>query len=194
MKAHERMFRHEHAHKLDDPERQRWLPVADVLERLALRPGMNVADVGAGTGYFALPIARAVMPKGHVFAIDVQPEMLARLRERVGELPVHTVHGTAERTTLSDAAVDLAFLANVWHEIDDTPAALGEAHRILRPGGRLAIVDWRTDVEQPPGPPLEHRVPGADVAAQLRASRWTAAEPKPVGTYSYLVLASRPTT
>lgn len=83
MHRHERMFRHEHASVLDDPDRQRWLPSAAVLERLALRPGMRVADVGAGTGYFALPMARAVVPGGEVFAVDVQPEMLQQLGARL---------------------------------------------------------------------------------------------------------------
>jgi ubiquinone/menaquinone biosynthesis C-methylase UbiE len=70
MHRHERMFPHEHAHMLNDPDRQKWLPSAAVLERLALQPGMRVADVGAGTGYFALPIAHAVNPAGQVFAVD----------------------------------------------------------------------------------------------------------------------------
>jgi len=137
------MFRHEHAYKLDEPERQRWLPTADVLERLAVRPGMTIADVGAGTGYFALPMARAVLPGGRIYA-------------------------------------------------DDTAAALVEARRILRPGGSIAILDWRTDVEQPPGPPLSHRVSATDTAASLRFAGWNVAAPETIGMYSHLVLATRP--
>ena len=190
MTEHERMFRHEHAHKLDDPERLRWLPTADVLERLAVLPGMTIADVGAGTGYFALPMGRAVLPGGRIFAVDAQPEMLEHLRAKVAELPISLVHGTAEHTTLLDASVDLVLLANVWHEIDDTAAALVETRRILRPGGRIAILDWRTDVEQPPGPPLSHRVSATDTVASLRSAGWNVAKPETIGTYSHLVLAT----
>ena len=67
MPPHERMFRHEHAEKLDDVERHRWLPPDDVIGRLAVQAGMRVADIGAGTGYFTLPIARAVGSLGNRF-------------------------------------------------------------------------------------------------------------------------------
>src|SRR5579883_2360045 len=108
MAPHERMFRHAHAHKLDDPERERWLPTADVVQQLGLQPGMHVADIGAGTGYFAIPMARAVSPGGRVFAVDVQPEMLDLLRARLEpSLPVVLVEGEATRTTLTDHSVDL---------------------------------------------------------------------------------------
>ncbi|MEO8499354.1 MAG: methyltransferase domain-containing protein [Vicinamibacteria bacterium] len=191
MTGHERMFRAAHAYKLDDPERRRWLPVVDVLDRLAVRPGMMIADVGSGTGYFALPLAGAVGPFGRVFAVDAQPEMLALLRGRVEDLPISLVHGTADRTTLPDASVDLVLLANVWHEIDEPTAVLAETARILRPGGRIAILDWRKDVEQPPGPPLAHRVSATDTAALLRSAGWAVALPETVGVYSHLVLATQ---
>jgi ubiquinone/menaquinone biosynthesis C-methylase UbiE len=155
MHRHERMFPHERAHLLDDPDRQKSLPSAAVLERLALQPGMRVADVGAGTGYFALPMARAVIPGGQVFAVDVQPEMLQQLKARLEKgLEVALVEGDAADTTLGDRSVDLVLLANVWHEVDDRQAVLMEAARILGPEGRIAILDWRTDVQVPPGPPL----------------------------------------
>ena len=193
MHRHERMFRHEHAHMLDDPERQKWLPSAAVLERLGLRPGMRVADIGAGTGYFALPLARAVAPGGQVFAVDVQPEMLQRLRERLESgLAITLVEGDAEHTTLGDGSVDLVFLANVWHEIDDRDAALAEAARILGPEGRIAILDWRPNVQQPPGPPLDHRIAAPDVEAALRSRAWKVEAPRSVGQFSYLVVAARP--
>jgi ubiquinone/menaquinone biosynthesis C-methylase UbiE len=187
------MFRHELAHVLDDPERQRWLPVALVLERLALRPGMSVADVGAGTGYFAIPMAKAVAPSGRVIAVDMQEEMLGHLRAKIADLPIELVLGSAERTTLPDASVDLVLLANVWHEIDDTNAALVESQRILRPQGRIAILDWRTDVEQPPGPPLSHRISASDAAASLRSAGFRASEPETIGAYGYVVVATRTT-
>jgi len=191
MTAHERMFHHEHAHKLDDPERQRWLPTADLLERLAIRPGMSIADVGAGTGYFTLPMAAAVLPGGRVFAVDTQPEMLALLGAKIADLPIALVHGTADHTTLPDASMDLVLLANVWHEIDDTAAAVLETRRILSDQGRIAILDWRTDVEQSPGPPLEHRVSAANAAASLHSAGWSVTEPEMTGRYCYLILATK---
>lgn len=152
---------------------------------------MCVADVGAGTGYFALPMAHAVDPGGQVFAVDVQPEMLERLRARLDPgLPVVLVAGDATHTTLKDASIDLVLFANVWHEIDDCRAALTEATRVLRPDGQLAILDWRTDVKHPPGPPLEHRIAASDVKATLRGGGWTIEASEPVGMFSYLILAA----
>lgn len=185
---HERMFHHEHAHKLHDAEREKFLPFADVIARIGLRDGMTVADIGAGTGYFAIPIARAV---GRVMAVDVQPEMLERLRARItGDLPITLVSGSAEKTTLDAASVDLAFYANVWHEIDDRSAALAEAKRILRPGGRVAIVDWRPEAGEH-GPPLGHRLAADLVARELRAAGFETTGPATVGTYHYVVIGER---
>ncbi|HXJ19985.1 MAG TPA: class I SAM-dependent methyltransferase [Polyangia bacterium] len=187
---HDRLFRPHHAHKLDDPERQKWLPPDVVVRRLA-RPGLRVADVGAGTGYFALPLARAVLPGGRVFAIDMQPEMLQLLPPRVpSDGSVVLVEGEATRTTLPNASVDVVLLANVWHELDDRGAALSEASRILVPEGRIAVLDWREDVGEPVGPPLEHRIPAAEVARTLEQERWRIDSSDAVGSYHYLIVAA----
>lgn len=191
MAHHERLFHHERAHKLDDPERQKWLPAEVVVSRMA-RPGLRVADVGAGTGYFAIPLARAVLPGGRVFAVDLQPEMLQLLRARVPpDLSIVLVEGEATRTTLPDAGVDLVLLANVWHELDDHAEALREVARILTPDGRIAILDWREDVDQPLGPPLDHRIPPADVARILDQYGWRIGVSETIGVYHYLIIATR---
>ena len=190
--THERMFRHEHAHRLDEPERQKWLPADSVVRELGIRPGMRIADVGAGTGYFTLPLARAVAPGGEVLAVDLQPEMLERLRARIEPgLAVTLIAADAIRTTIAGESVDLALLANVWHEIDDRDAAIEEMRRILRANGRIAILDWRADVEQPPGPPLDHRILPADAIASLRAKGWNVEPARSIGTFHYLVVATR---
>jgi SAM-dependent methyltransferase len=140
MAEHERLFRPERAHKLDDPERLKWLPPEVVVRQLA-HPGLRVADVGAGSGYFALPLAPAVPPGGRVFAVDLQPEMLQILRARVPpELPV-------------------------------------------------VLVDWRPDVEQPPGPPLDHRIPASEVARTLHDNGWRVDTSEAIGPYNYFIVA-----
>jgi ubiquinone/menaquinone biosynthesis C-methylase UbiE len=192
----ERTFRHSDAHKLEDPERRRWLPVDAVLAALELRPGMDVADIGAGTGYFTLPLARAVGPEGRVRAVDLQPEMLALLRAKLA-LPdspanVELVEGSAHRTHLADGSCNLVLIANVWHELDEHSAALKETARLLRPGGRLAILDWRSDVDRPPGPPLDHRWPLEKTLRTLETSGWSIDRHTYVGGYSYLVVARKP--
>jgi len=185
----ERTFLAKDAHKLEDPERHTWLPPADVLARLGLRKGMTVADIGAGTGYFTLPISREIGNTGRVFAVDLQQEMLELLRKKLPrELTNVELHkGEALATTLKDHSIDLAFIANVWHELDDYSTVLKEIHRILKPAGKLAILDWRPDVSVPPGPPFEHRIAPDKVAQQLRDEGWKVTSSDQVGTYGYLV-------
>jgi ubiquinone/menaquinone biosynthesis C-methylase UbiE len=190
---HDRMFHHHHAERLDSAERRAWLPPDEVLAHLDITPGMHVADIGAGTGFFALPIADRVTATGRVHAVDMQPEMLTLLEQKLPPgAPVDLVRGEAGATGLPDASLDLALYANVWHEIDDRASALAEAERVLNAAGRIAIVDWRPDCASLQGPPTEHRVSGADVVTQLRDAGWRGIAQRHVGTYSYLVTAVRP--
>ncbi|MGA7560511.1 MAG: methyltransferase domain-containing protein [Terriglobales bacterium] len=192
----DRLFKPQNAHKLDDPERQVWLPVVDVIRAIAIRPGMHVADVGAGTGYFAIPMAQAVGPNGKVYAIDLQPEMLSLLREKIKQLDatrnIDLAQGEASRTTLASKCADVVLIANVWHELDDHEAALQEAARILVPSGTLALLDWRPDKNSPPGPPSDHRVSASDVVQFLTKHDWTTARPVKIGLYSYFISARPP--
>lgn len=189
-----RLFDPAQVHKLECEERLLWLPPGEVLARLEVAQGMTVADIGAGTGYFAIPIARAVAPGGMVFAVDLQPEMLELLRGKLHQpgAPenIELVVGDAARTSLPDASCDLVLMANIWHELEDRPAALREVRRVLKDGGRLAILDWRHDAVRPPGPPLDHRVPVDEAVRTLELHVWTLYHRFPVGRHSYLLLAT----
>ena len=145
---------------LDAPDRERWQQPDQVIEALALPPGAAVADVGAGTGYFTERLSRAVGPGGRVFATDVQPEMIRALEERVVEQDlrnVSVVRAGFDDPSLPPGCCDLVFLANVYKEIDDRVAYLRRVAPALRPGGRVAIVDFRPDAEGL-GPPREVRL------------------------------------
>jgi ubiquinone/menaquinone biosynthesis C-methylase UbiE len=191
---HDRVFDPAQVHKLEAKERLLWLPPGEVLGWLELRPGMIVADIGTGTGYFAIPMARAIAPGGRVFAVDLQAELLDVLRGKLGQAdaPANIVllQGTASSTGLADASCDLALLANVWHELDDHAAALAELERMLKPAGRIAVLDWRPDAEHPPGPPIEHRLPASEVQGFFHDHGKRVDAVHNVGQYSYLILAS----
>ena len=191
---HDKRFPASEAHRLDDPARKVWLPPADVMTALAPHPGAVVADLGAGTGYFSLPLAQAVGAQGKVYAVDAQDEMLAVLRQKLLDMSicnVELVHADAETTTLPDASCDLALLANVWHEFTDRSIVLEESHRILKNGGRIAILDWRPDVEREAGPPLDHRLAASDAVDQLLSSGFHLLARVNVGRYSWLVEGER---
>ena len=187
-----RRFRPSQAHRLDAPERSVWLPVPDVLHALSLQPGETIADIGAGTGYFALPLAREAGLRGLVYAVDAELEMLALLKRKIDRHyagNVHLIHAEADQTGLANACCDLVFMANVWHEFEDRAAVLYEALRILRRPGRIAILDWRPDAEREPGPPLEHRIAPMTTAADLRSAGFLDIAERKIGRYSWLVQA-----
>jgi ubiquinone/menaquinone biosynthesis C-methylase UbiE len=184
---HERRFDPAQADKLDNPERRKWLPPGKVIERLGLQPGSIVADVGAGTGYFTLRIAEAVGAGGRVFAVDVASEMLERIRVKTESAQVANVScilGEADATNLTDHSCDVVFMANVWHEFDDHKAVLAEAERILKPTGRLEILDWRADLDSPPGPPQAHRISDSYARAQIVGACFAVHAQDPIGQYS----------
>lgn len=187
-------FQSANAHRLENPQRLIWMPPGEVIERVAVKPGMTVADIGAGTGFFALPFARAVGAEGTILAVDIQPKMLHLLEEKFRQAPapgnIRLFEGDAARTGLPPACCDLAFLANIWHELDDPAAVLSEMRRILRGSGRIAILDWRSDVPPPPGPPADHRVASEETEAALRGAGWRNLSLGPLGPYSYLLTAS----
>ncbi len=192
----ERTFPASQAQRLEDPERLLWLPPAEVLSALGIQSGMTVADIGAGTGYFSLPLAAAVGPTGRVYAVDAQQEMLDWINRKIQKnkatdgaalAEIVLVHADATAITLPDASFDLYWCANVWHELEERAKVLAEAKRLLKPGGRLALLDWRPDVERIAGPPLDHRITTEAVMEELKSSGFQGASAGCVGLYSWLV-------
>lgn len=122
-------------------------PKTNVLQ-MGLHEGMKVADVGAGSGHYALAAAAIVGVTGRVYAIDVQEDVLKPLRDEAaarGLKNVETVWGDIERaggTLLKDKALDAVIFSNVLFQMDDAKAAVAEMKRILKPGGKLLVTDW----------------------------------------------------
>lgn len=188
----ERTFRASSAHKLEDPRRLEWLPPADLLRALHPLAGTTVADIGAGTGYFTLPLATLTGGPELIYAVDIQPEMLALLRQKLDSdtsAKIRLIEGSAARNALPTASCDLLLLANIWHELDDRPTVLAECRRTLKPSGRLAILDWSPDVDPTFGPPLHHRISPAAVVSELEAESLLGIHQQNIGLYSYLVTA-----
>lgn len=191
----DRRFNATQAHRLDAPERLMWLPPAEVISTLAVRPGDSIADIGAGTGYFALPLAAAAGQHGVVYAVDAQAEMLAHLRQKLHDGSVTNIelmHAEADATSLPDCSCNLVLLANIWHEFVDHIAVLQESKRILKAGGRIAILDWRPDVERNAGPPLDHRISAADALRDLHTAGFVRTGHQNAGKYSWLVQGEIP--
>jgi ubiquinone/menaquinone biosynthesis C-methylase UbiE len=191
---HDKRFPASQAERLDNPERLLWIPPADVIGALAVHSGETIADVGAGTGYFSLPLSSAVGAMGKVYAVDGQSEMLAWLKVKLDQPEfsnIELIHAEAGQSGLTASSCDLFFLANLWHEIEDRDAVLMEAQRVLKKGGRISILDWRTDVEPVAGPPLAHRITPVDALRELQLAGFKRLASRQVGLYSWLVQAEK---
>lgn len=119
-----------------------------VLAAMDLAPGMRVAEVGAGTGFFARRIARVVAPGGKVYAVDIQPEMLDLLREyaaRDGIANIEPVLGTETDPQLPRGGIDRMLLVDVYHEFQQPMPMLQRMRESLAPGGRVIVVEYRAE-------------------------------------------------
>ena len=164
--------------RLDAPERDEWQQPDRLLDALGIGTGMSIADIGTGTGYFAIRLAALVGEAGRIYAVDVQHKMLDTLLERAAAGPGHNiipVYSNGVQIPLPGAEVDLVFSANVAHEFDRLSDVMSECARILRPQGRGVIVDWKPEAT-PVGPPEDHRLPPEKV---LEAARQAGLKPGP---------------
>jgi arsenite methyltransferase len=125
--------------------RDEWQKPEEVIRALELKPGDRVADLGAGSGYFTFRLARAVGPDGKVYAVDIDPDMIAYLGERAKAENAANVEIVAARPDdpgLAPGSVDLIFTSDAYHHIDDRVRYFASVAKVLRPGGRIAIVDF----------------------------------------------------
>lgn len=133
---------------LERPERMQEERPDVVLAALELKPGMKVADVGAGSGYYSWRMAERVGKNGTVFAVDVQPEMLQMLRRNMSERGAGNVRpllGTETDPKLPAGTLDLAIMVDVYHELEYPYEMLAAIVKALKPGGRVVFVEFRGD-------------------------------------------------
>jgi len=164
--------------RLEAPDRVDWQRPDDVVRALRLRPGDVVGEVGAGPGYFTLRLAHAVGPEGRVHAVEVVPEILSTLRQRLQAAGVGNVLpslGRRDDPGLPPGGCDLVLVVNTFHHFPDGVAFLQKLAAALRPGGRFANIDFHKR-ELPVGPPLEHKVSREDFLATAAAAGLALAE------------------
>jgi ubiquinone/menaquinone biosynthesis C-methylase UbiE len=131
---------------LEREEREREERTSVLIDDLHLQPGMVIADVGAGSGYLSRRMAPLVAPGGRILAVDIQPEMLALLAKAAADpryANIEPVPGTASDTRLPTGSVDLAIMVDVYHELEYPHEVLASIVRALKPGGRVAFVEYR---------------------------------------------------
>lgn len=164
-----RVMGHEAADWLERPERNTEEDTDRLVDALRFKPGELVADLGAGTGYVTRRIARRVSPGGRVYAVDIQPEMLVQLTNRltgIGLTNVTPVLGTEREPRLPTASVDTVLLVDVYHELEFPREMMDAICRALKPGGRVVLVEFRAEDPDVPIKPL-HKMTEAQVKREL---------------------------
>ncbi len=153
-----------------------------------------IAEVGAGTGMFVREFAHLAAPGTTFYAIDAAPEMTSWMHEHLTVpegINLAIVEADASALPLPDGSLGLLYTINLHHELDDVEAFLREARRVIRPGGRIAIVDWKKE-PTPKGPPLSHRIDAPSIAASLAAAGFADATVHDVLRYHAVVTATQP--
>jgi ubiquinone/menaquinone biosynthesis C-methylase UbiE len=156
---------------LDRSEREREEEPAKALDLMDIQPGMTVADVGAGTGYMSLRIAKRVGPSGKVFANDIQPEMLDKLDDnahRANLDNIETVLGSEADPRLPAGKMDLVLMVDVYHELSRPQEMLQAIRRSLKPGGRLVLVEYKKEDPSIPIRP-DHKMSLSDIKIEVEA-------------------------
>ncbi len=156
-----------YAKSFDDPARDGWQMPGRVIDVLKMSPDTSVADIGAGTGYFTVRLAKAV-PRGIVYAVDVEPSMLEHIRKRAAGDHLQNVV-TVQASSVSPNVpkpVDLVMVVDTYHHLPNRPAYFRELTTSLTTEGRVAIIDFRKD--SPQGPPPQFRFEADQIIGEMK--------------------------
>jgi ubiquinone/menaquinone biosynthesis C-methylase UbiE len=178
---------------LEDPSREAWQQPDRVVQMLNVHPGEEVADLGAGSGYFTLRLAQEVGSAGKVYALDVEKDMLAQIERRAEEeglQNIETILSDPDDPKLGSRSVDLIFICNVLHHIENRAAYYPYLLRALRPGGRLVNIDFHKR-ELPLGPPVEMKIEKRECIREIEAAGFRLVEDLDLLEYQYFLIFER---
>jgi predicted methyltransferase len=156
----------------DDPARDEWQKPHQVLKALELAPDAIVADIGSGTGYFTVRLAHFV-PQGRVYGVDIEPDMVRYLAQRAEKADLHNVTAITGKPDdpLLPAPVDRVLVVDTYHHIGDRSSYFARLRGSLKPGARVAIIDF--DARSTIGPPPAERLSPAQVTSEMEAAGYT---------------------
>jgi ubiquinone/menaquinone biosynthesis C-methylase UbiE len=175
---------------LEDPARDGYQKPAEVVKALDVKPGETIADIGAGSGYFAVRLAEAVGPKGRVDAVDVEANMILFLNQRIRDAAlwqIRTILAPPDDPLLGDGSVDRFFICDTWHHIEAKERYLSLMKRMLKPGGQVVMIDFQKK-ELPVGPPVSMKIAREDLVTQLEAAGFRMAREETFLPYQYFLI------
>jgi len=175
---------------LENPQRDREQKPDEVIKALNLNDGDRVADIGAGSGYFSVRFAHAVGADGRVFAVDTSPDMVLHMNRRIRDLKLANmiaVLSAPDDPLLPDNSIDLFFICNTWHHIQNRDHYLALMKKILRPGGRIAMVDYLKKA-LPVGPPPQMKIAREDLIREMESGGFGLTEEHSFLPYQYFLI------
>jgi len=174
---------------LEDPRRDAYQKPQEVIGALLVKAGEVIADIGAGSGYFALRLAHHVGPKGRVYAVDISPDMIRHLNQKVRDTGVPNVSTILARPNdpLLPEPVDRFLFVDVWHHIDDQEGYLTLMRRMLKPGGHVVMIDFHKR-ELPVGPPISMKISREDLLKQMQDHGFRLAKEHTFLPYQYFLV------
>lgn len=177
-----------YANALDDPKRDEYQKPHEVMMALDVKAGEIIADIGAGTGYFSLKLARHVGTTGHVYAVDVSPDMTRMLNSRIrdGKLTNISTILAEPNDPLLPQAVNRFLIVDVWHHIEDQAGYLAKMKSLLRPGGEVIMIDFHKR-DLPVGPPTAMKIAREDLISQMQANGFVLSKEHTILPYQYFL-------
>jgi ubiquinone/menaquinone biosynthesis C-methylase UbiE len=157
---------------LENPQRDAEQKPDEVIKTLNLKEDASIADIGAGSGYFSFRFARHVGASGRVYAVDINPDMILYMNRHIRETKIKnvtTVLSDPDNPLLLDNSIDLFFVCNTWHHVSNRPQYLVLMKKMLKPGGRIAVVDYKKE-KLPVGPPPEMKMAREEVIKEMQAA------------------------
>jgi ubiquinone/menaquinone biosynthesis C-methylase UbiE len=177
---------------LENPNRDSYQKPEEVVAALELEEGEAIADIGAGSGYFAFRFSKAVGEQGKVFAVDVNPDMIRHMDQRSRELGTAnlvTILGEGDDPLLPEGAIDRIFICNTWHHIGNQDNYLELMKQALKPGGQVIMVDYKK-IELPVGPPVHTKIAKADLLNQMEQAGFGLLKEHEFLPYQYFLVFS----
>jgi ubiquinone/menaquinone biosynthesis C-methylase UbiE len=177
---------------LEDPARDAYQKPHEVMEALVLKPGEVVADIGAGSGYFTLRLAHHLGPNGRVYAVDISPDMVRHLNQRVRDAGLRNVSTilALPHDPLLPQPVDRFLIVDVWHHIEDQAGYLARMKTLLEPGGQVVMIDFHKK-DLPVGPPVAMKIAREDLLRQMDEHGFRLLQEHTFLPYQYFLVFAR---
>jgi ubiquinone/menaquinone biosynthesis C-methylase UbiE len=175
---------------LESSERKKLFPPEKLLGMLPIQKDHHILDLGAGTGYFTIPAAQ--MTSGTVYALDLEPEMLATLKSRIEEqniANIELVEASMTDMPLNDNSIDIIIASLVLHAVKPISITLNEIKRVMKPKAYLLICEWEPK-ESPMGPPMEIRIASKEMERTLKESGFSIKKRVFPTDFLYILIAS----